>query len=196
MSTEIKQLTIRDKNFDRTLSNLLDRQTESSVEVDETVRGIIDQVRLEGDQALLEFTRQFDQFSASMGEDLEIPKSRWAVARQSIDPDLETALLEAADRIREFHEAQKESSWQRERSDGSRYGQQVNPLDRVGVYVPGGKASYPSSVLMNVIPAKVAGVEEVVMVVPTPNGRINETVLASADIVGVDRVFRIGGAQG
>ena len=120
MSTEIKQLTIRDKNFDRTLSNLLDRQTESSVEVDETVRGIIDQVRLEGDQALLEFTRQFDQFSASMGEDLEIPKSRWAVARQSIDPDLETALLEAADRIREFHEAQKESSWQRERSDGSR----------------------------------------------------------------------------
>ena len=195
MPTEIKQLTIRDKNFDRTLSNLLDRQTESSVEVDETVRGIIDQVRLGGDQALLEFTRQFDQFSALMGEDLEIPKSRWAVARQSIDPDLETALLEAADRIREFHEAQKESSWQSERSDGSRYGQQVNPLDRVGVYVPGGKASYPSSVLMNVIPAKVAGVEEVVMVVPTPNGRINETVLASADIVGVDRVFRIGGAQ-
>ena len=195
MPTEIKQLTIRDKNFDRTLSNLLDRQTESSVEVDETVRGIIDQVRLGGDQALLEFTRQFDQYSALMGEDLEIPKSRWAVARQSIDPDLETALLEAADRIREFHEAQKESSWQRERSDGSRYGQQVNPLDRVGVYVPGGKASYPSSVLMNVIPAKVAGVEEVVMVVPTPNGRINETVLASADIVGVDRVFRIGGAQ-
>ena len=195
MSTEIKQLTIRDKNFDRTLSNLLDRQTESGVEVDETVRGIIDQVRLEGDQALLELTRQLDQFSASMGEDLEIPKSRWAVARQSIDPDLETALLEAANRIREFHEAQKESSWYRERSDGSRYGQQVNPLDRVGVYVPGGKASYPSSVLMNVIPAKVAGVEEVVMVVPTPNGRINETVLASADIVGVDRVFRIGGAQ-
>ncbi|MFT4650199.1 MAG: histidinol dehydrogenase, partial [Flavobacteriales bacterium] len=152
-------------------------------------------VRLKGDQALLEYTAKFDGVMVNAASELELSREQLQKAYQAL-PDIERDALEsAAERIRSYAEHQKLESWQYTEADGTVLGQQINPLDRVGLYVPGGKATYPSSVLMNAVPAKVAGVAELIMVVPTPKGVINELVLAAAYISGVDRVFTIGGAQ-
>jgi histidinol dehydrogenase len=160
-----------------------------------TVREILAQVRQRGDDALLEYTQRFDRLAPEKAADLEIPAARREQALMSLPAIQRTALETAAYRIRAYAERQKLESWTFTEADGTVLGQQVTPLDRVGLYVPGGKAAYPSSVLMNAIPAKVAGVPEVVMVAPTPGGEVNELVLAAAAVAGVDRVFTLGGAQ-
>lgn len=159
------------------------------------VQAILDAVRVDGDVALLDSTRRFDGWTPASASELEIPPSRLAAALEAITPAQRDALHAAAERLRAYHQHQRQESWQFTQADGSVLGQRVTPLDRVGVYVPGGKAAYPSSVLMNVIPAKVAGVAEIIMVSPTPDGVENPLVLAAARIAGVDRVFRLGGAQ-
>ncbi len=163
--------------------------------VNQTVREIITEVRQRGDAAVVEYTNRFDRLTAADMGALEIPLSRLTAARKSVDVTQCKALELAAERLYAYHEHQKMASWSYTEADGTLLGQQVTPLDRVGLYVPGGKAVYPSSVLMNAIPAKVAGVEELIMVVPTPDNVVNEMVLAAADIAAVDRVFTIGGAQ-
>lgn len=160
-----------------------------------TVREILAQVRQRGDDALLEYTQRFDRLAPEKAADLEIPAARQQQALASLPAIQRTALETAAVRIRAYAERQKLASWTFTEVDGTVLGQQVTPLDRVGLYVPGGKAAYPSSVLMNAIPAKVAGVPEVIMVAPTPGGEVNELVLAAAAVAGVDRVFTLGGAQ-
>jgi len=191
----VRILDANTPGFDAALEALLDRAQSFDVSVDEAVRDIISSVRHEGDQALLTLTERFDALKLDSAEQLEIPFDQWRLASESLDPELRKALETAAERIREFHIHQRESSWQFEQADGTRLGQQITALDRVGLYVPGGKAAYPSSVLMNAIPAQVAGVRELIMVVPTPGGEISPAVLASAYLTGVDRLFRIGGAQ-
>jgi len=160
-----------------------------------TVREIIAQIRARGDDALLEYTHRFDRLDAVHAAGLEISADRLHEALAALSSAQHVALIAAATRIRAYAERQKQASWTFTEADGTILGQQVTPLDRVGLYVPGGKAAYPSSVLMNAIPAKVAGVPEVVMVVPTPGGELNELVLAAAAVAEVDRVFSIGGAQ-
>ena len=160
-----------------------------------TVREILAQVCARGDDALLEYTHRFDRLAVERAADLEIPAERLRQALTAIPAEQRAALATAAARIHAYAERQKQESWTFAEADGTVLGQQVTPLDRVGLYVPGGKAAYPSSVLMNAIPAKVAGVPEVVMVVPAPGGESNEMVLAAAAVAGLDRVFRIGGAQ-
>lgn len=159
------------------------------------VREILARVRTEGDAALLEYTRRFDRLERAHAAELELSAERLQQALATIPAEQRAALKIAADRIRVYAQRQKLESWTFTEADGSVLGQQVTPLDRVGLYVPGGKAAYPSSVLMNAIPAKVAGVAEVVMVAPTPDGVLNELVLAAAAVAGVNRVFTIGGAQ-
>jgi histidinol dehydrogenase len=167
--------------------------------IDAAVVKILSAVKERGDAAVLELTQQFDRLKAVSVSDLEISRQDLEWAYLSLAPEQKNALDIAANRVRAYHEKQKIEagchSWEYEEADGTRLGQKVTPLDRVGIYVPGGKAAYPSSVLMNAIPAKVAGVPEVVMVVPTPDGARNPLVLAAAFIAGVDRVFTIGGAQ-
>ncbi|MGB1172592.1 MAG: histidinol dehydrogenase, partial [Marinobacterium sp.] len=163
--------------------------------VNERVDEIIMQVRAKGDEAVVELTNRFDRTTVSEMAQLEMSQARLQQALDAISPEQRNALEVAADRVRSYHERQLSHSWQYEEADGTLLGQKVTPMDRVGIYVPGGKAAYPSSVLMNAMPAKVAGVEEIIMVVPTPDGVINEMVLAAAAIAGVDRVFTIGGAQ-
>ncbi|RUQ38000.1 MAG: histidinol dehydrogenase [Candidatus Competibacteraceae bacterium] len=160
-----------------------------------TVRDILAQVRQRGDDALLEYTRRFDRRDIEHAAALEITPARLQQALATLPTAQRTALETAAARIRAYAERQKQESWTFTEADGTVLGQQVTPLDRVGVYVPGGKAAYPSSVLMNAIPAKVAGVPDVIMVAPTPGGDLNELVLAAAAVAGVDRVFTLGGAQ-
>ncbi len=159
------------------------------------VQAILDAVRTRGDAALLEYTRQFDRRAVAAMGDLEIGRDACRAAYDGLPPALRTALEFAAGRIREYHQRQRAESWSYVDALGNRLGQQVTPLDRVGVYVPGGKASYPSSVLMNAIPAAVAGVPEIVMVVPAPDGVLNPLVLAAAHLAGVTRLFTLGGAQ-
>ena len=160
-----------------------------------TVNGILKDVRKRGDDAVVEYTNRFDRMSVASMAELEIPLARLQIALTAIPAAQRAALEEAAQRIRAYAEHQKMDSWSYTEADGTLLGQQVTALDRVGLYVPGGKAAYPSSVLMNAVPAKVAGVPELIMVVPTPDGELNELVLAAAAIAGVDRVFAIGGAQ-
>ena len=159
------------------------------------VREILAQMRRRGDDALLEYTCRFDRLDVARAADLAIPAARLQQALAAIATEQRTALETAAARIRAYAERQKLESWRFSEADGTVLGQQVTPLDRVGLYVPGGKAAYPSSVLMNAIPAKVAGVPEIVMVAPTPGGELNDLVLAAAAVAGVDQVFSIGGAQ-
>jgi histidinol dehydrogenase len=159
------------------------------------VRDILRDVRIGGDAALLDYTLRFDRLHAKSVTELEIPAARLQQALRNLPASQRTALETAAARIRAYHINQKSESWSYTESDGAKLGQQITALDRVGLYVPGGKAAYPSSVLMNAIPAKVAGVAELVMTVPTPDGVVNEMVLAAAAIAGVDRVFTLGGAQ-
>ena len=159
------------------------------------MRAILDDVRTRGDAALLDYTRQFDRREAVSVTELEIPRVRLREAARALTKEQYEALANTAERIRAYHERQRTESWSYTEPDGTLLGQQVTPLERVGLYVPGGKAAYPSSVLMNAIPAKVADVPEIVMVVPAPDGKLNEMVLAAAHLSGVDRVFTVGGAQ-
>lgn len=187
-------LDISDKDFDRKFAAILSRGEETGREVEEVVQGIIADIRSRGDGALLDYTRRFDRMEIDaagleIGE-TEIERAFAAVAERDI-----AALKLAVERVARFHEKQKQETWLSTEESDILLGQMVTPLSRVGIYVPGGKASYPSSVIMNAVPAKVAGVGEVVMVAPTPGGEINPHVLVAARLSGVDRIFRIGGAQ-
>jgi len=191
----INRLSTSDADFRQRLDELLAWESVSDDAVFTTVRDILADVRRRGDAAVLEYTRRFDRREVTEAADLEIPLFRLEQALTAIPAEQRKALETAAARIRRYAERQKMDSWQYTEEDGTMLGQQVTPLDRAGLYVPGGKAAYPSSVLMNAIPAKVAGVEELIMVVPTPGGEVNELVLAAATVAGVDRVFAVGGAQ-
>ncbi|PCM45219.1 histidinol dehydrogenase [Marinobacter sp. ANT_B65] len=195
MTVNIKRLNASRSDFDSTLATLLAWDDSVDHQVNETVRHILHEVKTGGDRAVLEFTEKFDRLDVSSVAELEMSQSRLQQALKSIPEDQRVALEHAAARVRDYHERQNQKSWQYQDEDGTVLGQKVTPLDRAGLYVPGGKAAYPSSVLMNAIPAKVAGVREVIMVVPTPDGVVNDLVLAAAAIAGVDRVFTIGGAQ-
>ncbi|MCG8427475.1 MAG: histidinol dehydrogenase [Chromatiales bacterium] len=192
---DIRQLNTADADFTAQLDQLLAWESVSDDSVNNIVNEIIRNIRQHGDKALLDYTNRFDGWQADSAEALEIPLSRLAQAWETISADQQQALQHAAERVKSYHERQKMESWSYTEDDGTMLGQQVTPLDRVGLYVPGGKAAYPSSVLMNALPAKVAGVEELIMVVPTPGGELNELVLAAAHICGVDKVFAVGGAQ-
>jgi histidinol dehydrogenase len=192
---DIRRLDSEDEGFRRELERLLAWESVSDDRVFGTVNEILQAIRRDGDSALLEYSRRFDELDVASVAELEMPAERLQLACERIDQRELEALKQAADRIRSYAQHQKLESWQYTEADGTLLGQQVSALDRVGLYVPGGKAAYPSSVLMNAIPAAVAGVRELVMVVPTPRGVINEMVLAAAQIAGVNRVFTIGGAQ-
>ncbi len=198
MSTEIilRRFSSTDADFDSKLKALLAFETAQDDNIDEVVACILKDVKKRGDAAVMEYTNRFDKTNANSIAELEIPQSELVAALNGLPTEQREALKAAADRVRSYHEKQLMASWQYTEADGTILGQQVTSLDRVGLYVPGGKAAYPSSVLMNAIPAKVAGVKELIMVVPTPNGEKNQLVLAAAAIAGVDRVFCIGGAQG
>ncbi len=193
--TITRRLNAQATDFNTQLDQLLSWESVSDATINQRVLDIIDNVRTRGDAALIDYTRQFDGLDVAQMSDLILPRERLELALTRITAEQRTALETAAQRVRQYHEKQVQDSWRYTEANGTVLGQQVTPLDRAGLYVPGGKASYPSSVLMNAIPAKVAGVPEVVMVVPTPRGEINELVLAAAAIAGVDRVFTIGGAQ-
>jgi histidinol dehydrogenase len=195
MNLDIQRLDSADSDFYAQLDGLLAWEQVSDAQVAQTVRAIIDNIRVRGDAALLEYTRRFDRVQASSVAELEIERSRLQRALDGIPAGQREALERAAARVRAYAERQKMESWSYTEADGTVLGQQVMALDRAGLYVPGGKAAYPSSVLMNAIPAKVAGVAELIMVVPTPDGVCNDLVLAAAAVAGVDRVFAIGGAQ-
>ena len=192
---DIRRLNSEDEGFRQELERLLAWESVSDDSVFDTVNEILQAVRRDGDSALLEYSRRFDQLDVASVAELEMPAERLQLACERIDQREREALELAADRIRRYAQHQKLESWQYTEADGTLLGQQISALDRAGLYVPGGKAAYPSSVLMNAIPATVAGVPELVMVVPTPKGVINEMVLAAAHIAGVNRVFTIGGAQ-
>ena len=192
---KIRRLSTKDKDFDASLKALLAFETAQDEKIDVVVADILKDVKSRGDAAVLDYTNRFDKTSASSLAELEIGQAELQAALNSLPESQREALQAAADRVRQYHEKQVMQSWSYTEADGTLLGQQVTPLDRVGLYVPGGKAAYPSSVLMNAIPAKVAGVKELIMVVPTPNGERNALVLAAAAIAGVDRVFCIGGAQ-
>jgi histidinol dehydrogenase len=191
----IRRLDTAEPGFWNALEQVLAWVEATADQVHQTVREILDRVRKEGDRALLEYTARLDRLTVASAADLQVPRQRLEQSLAALPDDQRAALSEAAARIRTYHEHQKQASWSYRDEFGNLLGQQVTPLDRVGVYVPGGKAAYPSSVLMNVIPAKVAGVPEVIMVVPTPGGEANGLVLGAAAVAGVDRVFTVGGAQ-
>lgn len=191
----MRTLTSTDANFDSQLSELLAFETVNDKDLLTTVDDIIDQVRNTGDAAVLSLTQQFDQHPAASMAELELTQAELAEAFAGLDVEVKEALTTAATRVQDFHQRQVQETWEYKDQLGNRLGQKVTPLDRVGIYVPGGLASYPSSVLMNAIPAKVAGVPEVIMVVPAPKGELNPLVLAAAHLAKVDRVFTIGGAQ-
>ncbi len=191
----IRHLNSQAPEFQQQLDKLLGIDKPMDATEVETVQGILEDVRRRGDQALIEYTHRFDRRAIKVASEFELPRERLNKARAELDPDLHEALRHAAERIQSYHERQKQASWTYVEEDGTVLGQQITPLGRIGVYVPGGKAAYPSTVLMNVIPAKVAGVEEILMVAPAPQGELAPVVLAAAAIAGVDRVFTIGGAQ-
>ena len=192
---QIRQLSSTDVDFDAALKKLLAFEDSQDAAVDTTVNTIIANIKERGDEALLEYTRRFDHLDATSVAQLELPKERLQKALLELPVAQRKPLEQAAERVRRYHEKQLSQSWSYTEPNGTTLGQKITPLDRVGLYVPGGKASYPSSVLMNAIPAKVAGVGELIMVVPTPGGEKNELVLAAAAICEIDRVFTLGGAQ-
>jgi histidinol dehydrogenase len=198
MNVNIRQLATTAADFEAEFQRVRHWSAETDSAIEERVAAIVADVRTRGDAAVLEYTQRFDGVSAATVGALEITPAELQAALATITPAQRSALEAAAARVRSFHERQLEAcgrSWSYRDEDGSLLGQKVTPLDRVGVYVPGGKASYPSSVLMNVVPAKVAEVGEIIMVVPTPNGQRNALLLAAAAIAGADRVFTVGGAQ-
>ncbi len=182
-------------DFQARLARLLQFDDAADAAIEQTVAAILQDVKTRGDTAVLEYTARFDRLSASSMASLELKSTQLRAALDQLPADTRLALESAAQRVRRYHERQVQESWTYTEDDGTVLGQKITPLDRVGLYVPGGKAAYPSSVLMNAIPAKVAGVAELIMVVPTPGGEQNQLVLAAAAIAGVDRVFTIGGAQ-
>ncbi|NOY71312.1 MAG: histidinol dehydrogenase [Gammaproteobacteria bacterium] len=191
----IKRLTATDTGFWGELDQLLQPESIADDAVTHTVKDILQAVRSRGDEAIIEFTRRFDRLTVTEFSALEIDLTRLAHAAESVSPDEFSALQYSAERLRLYHERQRSESWSYTEADGTLLGQKITPLDRVGLYVPGGKAAYPSSVLMSAIPARVAGVKELIMVVPTPDGIVNDMVLAAAHIAQVDKIFTIGGAQ-
>lgn len=191
----IRRLSSRDADFAATLEKLLAFEETADEKLEATVAGILADVKRRGDEAVLEYTRKFDRLPLANATAMELPKGELKAAFDGLPADQRSALEQAARRVTTYHEKQLQASWSYVDEDGTMLGQQVTPLDRVGLYVPGGKAAYPSSVLMNALPAKVAGVAELIMVVPTPDGVKNQLVLAAAHLSGVDRVFTIGGAQ-
>jgi histidinol dehydrogenase len=182
-------------DFGRRLDELLAWESVSDTTVQATVTRIVQDVRTRGDAALLEYNQRFDRSNVVDAAALELPRRRFEQSLENISAETRAALTAAADRIRRFHERQKHDSWTYREADGTVLGQRLTPLDRVGLYVPGGKAAYPSTVLMTALPAKIAGVREIIMTTPTPDGALNDLVLAAALLAGVDRVFAVGGAQ-
>ena len=195
MKIDLRILKTTEPAFEAEFARLLDRSEVADPKVETDVRAIVDDVRKRGDAALLDYTRKFDRNPAGSISDLRIDEKRLKRAMTKIPVEQLDALQTAARRIRQFHERQTAQSWRYTEDDGTLLGQLVVPLDRVGLYVPGGQAAYPSSVLMNAIPAKVAGVNQLIMTVPTPDGVVNDMVLAAAVIAGADQVFALGGAQ-
>ena len=195
MTQTITRLNSTDANFQTQLQQVLAFEETSDHEVHQRVLDIIANVRSKGDQAVLDYTNQFDHCSLTEASEMELSQEELKAAWDKLPKDKANALQIAADRVRAYAAKQKMESWQYTEADGTMLGQKITPLDRAGLYVPGGKAAYPSSVLMNAIPAKVAGVRELIMVVPTPQGITNDLVLAAAYLAGVDRIFTIGGAQ-
>ncbi|MFA7668565.1 MAG: histidinol dehydrogenase [Burkholderiaceae bacterium] len=191
----INRLDTANPGFQPDLRRLLAYDASLDESIERATAEILARVRAEGDSAVLEYTRRFDRVQADSVTALEIERKEWLSALDALPKEQRGALEAAAERIRRYHDHQVTASWSYTEDDGTVLGQKITPLDRVGLYVPGGKAAYPSSVLMNAVPAKVAGVPEVIMVTPTPDGVRNPTVLAAAAIGGVDRVWGIGGAQ-
>lgn len=191
----IRRMDTRSPEFLSDLDRLLAFDDSTDEAIERTVAEILTNVRRLGDDALLDYTRRFDRREVASMVSLELPKAELEAAFLGLPEAQKTALQHAAERVRSYHERQKAESWEYTEADGTRLGQKVTALDRVGLYVPGGKAAYPSSVLMNALPAKVAGVGELIMVTPTPGGEKNQLVLAAAHLAGVDRIFTIGGAQ-
>ena len=192
---KIRQLSSSDAGFKAELDALLAYEATADEKLEATVAGIVNDVRVRGDAAVLEYTAKFDRMSLSSAAEMELPQEELRQAFETLPAEQRVALEAAAQRVTVYHQRQVQESWSYTDADGTMLGQKVTPLDRVGLYVPGGKAAYPSSVLMNALPAKVAGVQELIMVVPTPDGLKNQLVLAAAYLAGVDRVFTIGGAQ-
>ncbi len=195
MSIEIRRFSSAQNDFAEQMNALLAWEAVSDAGVQKTVADIIDDIRARGDAALIEYTNKFDRMAVSSMAELELTQQQLQQALDTLPQAQREALLVAAERVRAYHEKQKQDSWSYTEADGTMLGQKVTPMDRVGIYVPGGKAAYPSSVLMNAIPAHVAGVQEIIMVVPTPGGELNQLVLAAAAAAGVSRVFTVGGAQ-
>ena len=191
----IRRLSTKQADFTAQLDQLLAFETTQDEKLDATVAAILADIRQRGDAALLEYTLRFDRLQVKNAAALEIPAAKLRAAFEGLPSAQRNALEQAAQRVTDYHKKQVQASWSYTEADGTLLGQQITPLDRVGLYVPGGKAAYPSSVLMNALPAKVAGVGELIMVVPTPDGVQNALVLAAAHLAGVDRVFTIGGAQ-
>jgi histidinol dehydrogenase len=192
---QIRRLSTAQPDFDARLAELLAFEAAQDPQVDATVASILADVKARGDAALLEYTRRYDRIEAASVAALEVPKSEFRAAQRRISGAARKALAAAVQRVRAYHRRQVAKSWRYRDATGAELGQRVTPLDRVGVYVPGGKAAYPSTVIMNTVPAKVAGVREVVMVVPAPGGERNDLVFAAAAMSGVDRAFTVGGAQ-
>jgi histidinol dehydrogenase len=195
MTIEIRRFSSAQPDYAQQMDTLLAWEAVSDAQVQKTVSDIVFDIRTRGDAALIEYTNKFDRMSVSSMAQLELNQEQLQKALDELPAERRTALLLAAERVRAYHEKQKQDSWDYTEADGTLLGQKVTPMDRVGIYVPGGKAAYPSSVLMNAIPAHVAGVQEIIMVVPTPDGELNQLVLAAAAAAGVSRVFTVGGAQ-
>ena len=195
---KLRQLSTAQADFEAEFQRVLHWSAETDLAIEQRVAEILADVKSRGDAALLEYTARFDHLQAGSVADLELGQAELKAAFEAISPAQRQALQAAAERVRSYHERQKQAcglSWSYRDEDGTLLGQKVTPLDRVGIYVPGGKAAYPSSVLMNALPAQVAGVPEIIMVVPTPKGEKNPLVLAAAFVAGVHRVFTVGGAQ-
>jgi len=195
MAIDIRTFDSAQPGFEKTLDELLAWESVSDHQVQQIVTDILADVKSRGDAAVVEYSNRFDHLHAESMDELELTQEQLEEALNTLPDDQRHALLTAADRVRQYHERQKQDSWQYTEADGTVLGQKVTPMDRVGIYVPGGKAAYPSSVLMNALPAHVAGVKEIIMVVPTPGGEVNQLVLAAAAVAGVTKVFTIGGAQ-
>lgn len=191
----IRRLDATTAGFDAALAGLLEVATSRDPELAARVAAIVAAVRTRGDDALLEYSNRFDSLALGSAAQLRVDMGDCVAALQRIPAELRDALNQAAERIADYHRRQLQDSWQYHDADGNLLGQRITALERVGIYVPGGKASYPSTVLMNAIPARVAGVDEIVMVVPAPRGELSDAVLAAAAVAGVDRVFTVGGAQ-
>ena len=195
LTNSITRLSTTASNFEHQLNQLLRREMLAEKEVTEAVGKILADVKLRGDQALVDYTNQFDGFKVQSLKELIVSSDQLQNSLASLSNEQRQSLTHAAERIKSYHEKQKQSSWQYKEADGSVYGQKISPLERVGIYVPGGKANYPSSVLMLAIPAQVAGVNEIIATVPTPYGDDGKLIFAAAALAGVSQLYTVGGAQ-